>query len=622
MTLNITVLSPGGIHQSADFQISETERDADGNWIVLQENASKIIALHFARWSGLLTYCGMGLWNGLRTDQYASGWLSHIGREAEFHDVLETVRREGSVWIGQINQALGKIKPHSFTMAGFEWGTLRYAMASNYQTLNGNIHPLAKDLQVDVRSTTGVHVVVTGIRTAVAEESQRLLKHMAESGEDHAVIQHRLADINRKAARSPEAKNGISESCLTYTCSPSGQQWSKVNGDVEGPINPLTVDGENQLSTMLAEILRQNPNAKQVQSAYSTSAAQQTDIKEHIDCRLRFRSGFAEHERSAIAKIEEFGEINQYSLDAKAINRSNVIVGNIRVLPDATPRAFLRRPDGEILYLGSFGGALGYATDLNDGYQVVGNAGVDGPGMHAFVWSEDSGLCDLGSLGGRNSGATSINNNGVVVGTSGCHPGEPKAYDESAFIWTPGTKMVALDPEFDGWSRAYAINNRGWVIGWRGHGSVYFGFVWAPSFGFIDLAVGPGKPFYVCAINDSGLVIGEGDDEMGKRRPYCWTLETGIRQLKTEELFHPCRVDSRGFIIGGVWGSACPWNRPFIYTPAEELLPLPYADDHHTDVAAINSDCTIVGSARRSGSWRHLHPLIWRLHPHAAQLDR
>jgi uncharacterized membrane protein len=613
MTLNITVLSPGGIHQSADFQISRTERGADGKWIELQKNSSKIIALHFRDWSGLLTYCGMGLWNGVRTDQYASEWLSHIGREAAFHEVLETIRREGSLWIGRINQAFTKIMPHSFVMAGFEGGTLRYAIASNYQTLNGDIHSLAKDLQVDVRSTKGVHVVVTGIRNAVAEENQRFLKHMAESGEDHAVIQHHMATINRQAALSSEAMNGISESCLTYTCSPTGQQWSKVHGDVAGPMNPLTVDGGNAFSNLLAQIFRQNPNAKLVGSAYSTSAAQQAEIEEHIDCRLGFRSGFADRDQPKIAEMEEFGAVNEYSLDVKAVNNCRAMVGNIRVLPDAAPRAFLRRPDGEILHLGSFGGAQGYAADLNERNQVVGNAGVDGPGMHAFIWSERGGLCDLGTLGGRNSVASSINDHGVVVGTSGCHPGEPKAFDERAFIWTPERKMVALDSEFDGWSRAYAINKAGWVIGWRGREAVDCGYVWSPEFGFIELTVGPGRPFYICAINDSGLVIGEGDDEAGKRRPYSWSRETGLRKLKTDEPFHPCRVDPHGIIIGNVWGGTCPWGRPFIYTPADELLPLPYADDHHTDVAAINSDGTIVGGARRAGSWKHVHPLMWRL---------
>jgi hypothetical protein len=45
MTLNITIVSPAGINQSADFRISKTEKGADGEWIELQPNSSKIISL-------------------------------------------------------------------------------------------------------------------------------------------------------------------------------------------------------------------------------------------------------------------------------------------------------------------------------------------------------------------------------------------------------------------------------------------------------------------------------------------------------------------------------------------------------------------------------------------------
>jgi probable HAF family extracellular repeat protein len=614
VTLNITILSSSGIHQSADFQLSDLAKDADGNWKMLEPNASKIVALRFRHWSGLLAYCGMGKWNGVRTDQYVSNWLSRIGNDATFDDVVEIVRKEGSLWIEKINRSMKKIEPHSFVLAGFENDYLRYAIVSNCQTLTGDISPPRNSLQAEARSTTGVHVFVTGLRDAVTEGDKRFLKHLARAGTDFGVIQHHLAAINRRAAQSKKAKKGISEPCLTYTCVPSGQQCSRVHGVVAAPVRPLAADGENMRAKMLNQFMRQHlPNATLVQGVYSTGKAQKSDIEEHIDCQLRFQSGFGEPDHPAIAEVQEFGSINEYALDVKVVNGSQAIVGNISVLPDATPRAFFSR-DGEIVCLGSFSGALGYAHDLNESYQVVGRAGVDGGGMHAFIWSERDGLHDLGTLGGRSSHASSINDHGVVVGTSGCQPGEQKAGDERAFVWSQEHKMEALDaPEFDGWSRAFKVNNAGWVIGWRGRESVDCGYVWSREFEFIELRVGPGRPFFVCAINDSGLVVGEGDDKFGKRRPYCWTRDTGIRQLETNELFHPCSVDPRGVIIGDVWGGTCPWTRPFIYTPGHELLPLPYADDHHTSAAAINSCGTIVGSARRSGSWKHVHPIIWRL---------
>jgi hypothetical protein len=128
MTLNITILSPSAIHQSADFQLSDLKKDADGNWEMREPNAPKIVALRFQRWSGLLTYCGMGKWDGVRTDQRVSEWLSCIGKDATFDGVVQTVRRRGSLWIAEINRSTKKIQPHSFVLAGFEEGNLRFAI--------------------------------------------------------------------------------------------------------------------------------------------------------------------------------------------------------------------------------------------------------------------------------------------------------------------------------------------------------------------------------------------------------------------------------------------------------------------------------------------------------------
>ena len=199
MTLNITVVSPAGIHQSADFRISETERDATGKWIGLHENAAKIIPMHFGTWSGLLTYCGMGLWGGRRTEEYAAEWLAQQPRaNVTYHEVLEVIRERGSHWIAGINSAMGKPMAHSFALAGFEAGQARYGIISNCQTLNGDIRPTASDLKVDSRSTMDVHVVVTGIRAAVTEEDRRLLKHLVETGRDPTVIQHQSSIARRR----------------------------------------------------------------------------------------------------------------------------------------------------------------------------------------------------------------------------------------------------------------------------------------------------------------------------------------------------------------------------------------------------------------------------------------
>jgi hypothetical protein len=76
--------------------------------------------------------------------------------------------------------------------------------------------------------------------------------------------------------------------------------------------------------------------------------------------------------------------------------------------------------------------------------------------------------------------------------------------------------------------------------------------------------------------------------------------------------FHPFDVDVHGTIVGNV--DPRPWHRPYLYsTSTSEFLALPFVEEHHTSVNAINRSGVIVGAATRTASWKHSHPLIWRV---------
>jgi hypothetical protein len=216
MTLIITLVSPSWIHQSADFQLSELAKSADGDWIVSQPNSSKIVSLRYQKWSGLLTYCGMGMWNGRRTDEYAAEWLTGLSSsEATFDDAVEKIREEGTAWLARISQATGKEQHHTFVLGGYEGGGRIITIISNYETLRGRIAPISDQLKVDTRrSASGTHVFINGIRDAVPNASRRRLKHLAEIGTDPNVIRYELGKVNLQAAKSPAAHNGISSACL------------------------------------------------------------------------------------------------------------------------------------------------------------------------------------------------------------------------------------------------------------------------------------------------------------------------------------------------------------------------------------------------------------------------
>jgi probable HAF family extracellular repeat protein len=610
VTLNVTILSPVGIHQSADFKISATQKDAAGNLITLQENAAKIVSMLYQDWSGLLTYCGVGLWHGKRTDEFVTEWLTNAPRTATFHEALKIIREQGSRWIGEINEAFQARWPHSFVLAGFEGGVARYAIISNYQSLAGDIRPVTGTLQVDAGSTRDVHVVITGIRDAFSDEDRRLLRRLAETERNFAVIRHHLAEANARAADSPAAKNGLSRACLTASCDPTGAQRSQLYGDVPGPVAPRGIFGGVDLGKLLEQFLRENPNAKVVQSASVSTSSHRAVVEERIECNLCIRSGFDDAQREAMATVEEKGTINEYCLDTKAINEGGCIVGNVRVLPDANPHAFFWRPSGAIQDLGTLGGPHGYANDVNVLNEVVGGAHVNSTDMHAFVWTEEGGLLDLGTLGGQNSSALCINDRSQIVGQSRGKEGT----QERAFVYSRQTGIVELFPSWAGWSRAIAVTNEGVIVGWAGCGArTDFGFVLYPGErNPLEIRTASGCPFFISAVSDSGLVVGEADDPSGHRRPSTWTRERGLMQLATDEPFHPMDVDRYGNIVGYVQGGRHPLILPYIWTAEGELLPLPYAEEHATDAIAVNGRGQIVGAAR-GATWKHVHPLVWQL---------
>jgi probable HAF family extracellular repeat protein len=605
MTLNITIVSPSGIHQSADFRISRTEKDPDGKWIELQPNSSKIVPLRFQQWFGFMTYCGIGLWNGRRTDEYASEWLTDLGpKDPTFLDVVEKLRTSGSNWIGGINRGRDEPFAHSFVVAGFEGGIPIYAIVSNVQSLTERFRGLSAELISDIRATRDLHLLITGIPEAVAEGSQLRLKAVVRSGAAPNVIRHEMAEVNRTASESEEAKNGISPACLAFSIDKHGAGHGEVHGDVPGPVLPRTVSGGIDMSKIMADVLKKIPGAKLVQAAYATTESNRRDLQEQVDCLLEFKNleSYA---------VEEIGSINRHTLYLQAINEHDSIAGHISS-PVGTPfRAFVQIAGHEINNLGTFGGPFSHAFAINDQNQVVGSANVDDQVVHAFFWDESAGLRDLGTLGGIRSVARDVNNSGHVVGASFINSGQPTPEAERAFLWSAQAGMINLGESFESWSRAVAINERGLALGVRQRGAAPCGFVWLPERSVIDIPGLGGRAFYPCAVNNEGLVVGEGDDSLGRRRTFAWTLGEGLKQLGVPDDFHPCDVDANGNVLGNVHSR--PWQKVGIYdTTRDRYFELPMAYNHQTSVIAMNSNGVIIGEAG-TGSTKHKHSLIFRL---------
>jgi probable HAF family extracellular repeat protein len=264
------------------------------------------------------------------------------------------------------------------------------------------------------------------------------------------------------------------------------------------------------------------------------------------------------------------------------------------LLPSASAAPNARDAKYAVRDLGTLGGTVTAAGDVNALGQIVGFSMTTDGFLHGFVWDRGV-MTDLGTLGGESSYATAINDAGTVVGFSQVK----NSRSSHAFIWRKGVGMKDLGTLGGDQSFAADINNAGLVVGraFDAQGNPH-GFVWTPDAGMHALT--GGDPFSVATATAPGMqgpVAGSAGLPLvpGRWRttgaPFsAFTLPSGFNQGQG------AAIDARNDVVGSA-STPTGLVRAFFRSSGGAMRVLRVPGIQNSEAAAVSNSLRVVGTA-------------------------
>jgi probable HAF family extracellular repeat protein len=311
---------------------------------------------------------------------------------------------------------------------------------------------------------------------------------------------------------------------------------------------------------------------------------------------------------AASLSLVDLGTLGGDVSQANDVNGDGTVVGSSQ-LADGSTHAFLWR-DGQMRDLGTLGGVESVAYAVNDGDQVVGASSTAAGDTHAFLW-QDGHMRDLGTFGRRSTSvAVDVNGAGKVLVYLGLKP--------PPVIWRPEATPIKVRVDGAALTLATALNDHAQVVGRvnlaapaPGEADEQ-GFLWDHGRTTLLGTLGGGSSI-AAAVNRDGEVAGW-SLPAGSDRPHAFLWRAGtmsdLGTLNGTESF-ATGINVHTTVVGYIFRADLSRTRAFRWRRGTmiDLGVLDPTSAADTRANAVNDHGWIVGSSGAPAGW---HAVLWR----------
>jgi hypothetical protein len=613
MTLNVTVLTPIVIYQSADFRLTNP---ATGKPFL--DPSPKTVTLTYPGWDGFITYTGVGSWRDRYVSDYLVEWLTGSA-DPSMADVAGIVADKGTELLQDIERYYSR-RMHTFTLAGFADQSPQVYVISNFEECFGHSRSDIDDHLTITTRRLGhgkkATVIVTGYKPAVPLIDRRLLGSVAANYPgDGLRIRRRMARLNAEAA--PRSKNRVSAESVVLSFRSDGTGAMLLDGEADEIPNqfPHIMNGIN-LNKALTDAMKcaglDLSRARMAQIGSASIRPGQKATPQSPPCNY----AVINPEPSVGYQVTEIAAAEFKLAGPRDISDRCQIVGFGRAglrsdQPPNIPWSYL---NGQVTRLNY----AGLAAAVNDTGQVV--AVLQGhdappPSWQRAALYDGANLIELPlyqseheSPERSDSEARAINNSSLMAGSVAIQLDKSEPLKTFAAIFRAGQPTVTFDglrPEYG--CRAIDVNEQGHVLVMAGVGPSDARSVrWNPSDGGWHYVGDDTTNVFPIAINDDDVVLGQARNM--QNQPVAVICRPGglWERLGTPDNWVPIDMNSKGEVLGRVMIELL--ERPWLHRPDGRTIMLPYITDHHTNTAAINNLGQIAGGAAADND---VHVLLW-----------